>query len=399
MTSSTRKAPARDNLAASARNPVDCKADWAAHDDPEVQAQLKGNKMGSALKIEIMQAYVQNYAEICGYIRRDKGPGDRWTKAASWMVKQESIGANWTEYNKPVQIPRVAVALKNDVSLGKKMAREVVTSGKAAKDVAPSRGCIWWQDSAVHNFFTTSMRVELQKRRESPLPSPTVAAPPVSLTGYPEAASSLSSSIMQQALQQAAVIPIDVTTTDAAVSDSPHVQDDQAAAMAAAGSKRKRQPKAAQSAIGTSASSAAGHAEVPPLRASAAMLAHASQTRAFEIDKFEKFDSQMEECVLWVLEHLPTKAASMLSRALLNVPRGAVHSDAAHYHKCYNLGVACFRIIPILLKKYGDDTAQIVRNLRMVLHCEAAVVQSLSDPDTVSSQIDTQTWNSGSDTE
>ena len=54
------------------------------------------------------------------------------------MVQHDSAGATWEECGQPIQIPRIAVALKNDVASAKKMAREVVTSGKAAAEVAPA---------------------------------------------------------------------------------------------------------------------------------------------------------------------------------------------------------------------------------------------------------------------
>ena len=54
------------------------------------------------------------------------------------MVQHDSAGATWEECGQPIQIPRIAVAIKHDVASAKKMAREVVTSGKAAAEVAPA---------------------------------------------------------------------------------------------------------------------------------------------------------------------------------------------------------------------------------------------------------------------
>lgn len=388
-------APAAAATVATVRaNPQPVAADDLSHEDfeakynnKEVVNRLKGDKFQTGLKHNLIQCYIEHEDSIRKYVAKKANEhGGMWQeRAVRYMIKHCSESKTWHDNNEIVQIPRLAILLKNMLREGSKMSRELTASGAAGAKVlerqSNAAGNMWWQEPVVRAFFTKRTKKETLSKKDSVI---TTAVTPQQLheagtiiSSGPLDPALLDPAAVQTVLRRTPILPVLDTTTDGGVADLADVFVQQESAMATAGSKRKRGANLKQSEDKTAG--AGQRTAMSAAQASGmALLLDKSAQGNLELLKYTNFNSTLQQCIAWALQHLPKKVAGPLIRAVASLPRGIVEGDKGTQDKRMQSAVVCARVIPQLAKIYPSDPAQQVQALREILGKDSALGSSFA---------------------
>ena len=346
---------------ASSSPAVDYSADQEApHRDEAVLARLHGKIVQSALAFQLFLTYVTHIGEITGWARRAGGSGDKWEKAARWMVRNKDISRDWKDNGEVIQIKRMQNSMKNTMKAGRELARKAVTSGASPVQLGSMGGTLWWQHEDIRNYFMTSTKGEVKYVREAApntpkTPAQLAASGQLVVAGDPSA-SQLTPSAAQLALRVAPIISLETTTTDG----GEDAYLGQEAAMAAAGTKRKRgqgmrQQGAREESKGKNLARERGEQ----------VLQHQSEVLSLEKQKYTDYNTMVSTSVGWAVKTVTVEAAGQITRAILSLPKGVLLAERAGCDSRYHNGMVLLQLIPQLL---AIDTITDAERLHIIAH-------------------------------